>query len=214
MFRQNPRMRKSGKVVRWDDSRGFGFIRGDGKGQDVFLHVRDFLGSQGQAPRMGMAVSFDEVHVGGKGPRAVGVKQVGAEAVVRMDRPRYKRQYDAAPGSGIGVAIPLMVVYAAALAYAVWSRYLPWWVLPASLGVNLLAFYSYWLDKYAASKRQWRISEQSLHLLGLAGGWGGAWFAQRVLRHKTVKEEFQSTYWLTVVVHVGALGGLIWWRSG
>ena len=34
-------MNKQGTVVRWDDARGFGFIRRTGA-QDIFFHVRDF----------------------------------------------------------------------------------------------------------------------------------------------------------------------------
>ena len=47
--------------------------------------------------------------------------------------------------------------------------------------------------------------ENHLHLLGLAGGWPGAWFAQHLLRHKTTKAAFRRRYWATVVLHCLAL---------
>lgn len=78
--------------------------------------------------------------------------------------------------------------------------------------LNLAAFFAYWQDKYAAQQRRWRIREETLHLWSLAGGWGGAWFAQQILRHKSVKASFRATYWSTVAIHcAGACG--IWWFS-
>ena len=67
--------RKSGVVRRWDGARGFGFIRGTGDGAEVFFHVRDWRG--GAAPEEGMNVNFEEIHVGGKGPRAMDVQRQG-----------------------------------------------------------------------------------------------------------------------------------------
>jgi uncharacterized membrane protein YsdA (DUF1294 family) len=113
--------------------------------------------------------------------------------------------------SGAPVALPLMVAYAAVLAWMVFTRMLPWWVLPGLALLNLLTFFAYWQDKYAAGKGAWRISESALHLWGLAGGWPGAWFAQQILRHKSRKASFLANYWATVVLHCAALGGWIYW---
>lgn len=67
--------------------------------------------------------------------------------------------------------------------------------------INLWTFHKYSQDKYVASTYTWRVSEASLHLLGLLGGWPAALAAQRVLRHKTHKASFRSVFWLTVTVH-------------
>ena len=114
------------------------------------------------------------------------------------------------PASGAGIALPLMAAYALALAWLVWTRQLPWWVLAASFFLNLAAFCAYWQDKYAAQQRRWRIREDTLHLWSLAGGWAGAWFAQRVLRHKTAKASFRATYRASVAAHCALAAGL-WW---
>ena len=50
--------------------------------------------------------------------------------------------------------------------------------------------------------RRPRVSENTLHMLSLAGGWPGALLAQRYLRHKTIKEPFQRVYWITVLLNV------------
>jgi len=65
-------MRKPGSITRWDAARGFGFIRSPESSADVFFHVRDFRGTT--APVEGMRVVFEEIHVGGKGPRAMAVQ--------------------------------------------------------------------------------------------------------------------------------------------
>jgi len=47
-----------------------------------------------------------------------------------------------------------------------------------------------------------------LHLLGLLGGTPGAFIAMRMFHHKTSKQSFQTMFWLTVAVQLGAL---VWW---
>jgi uncharacterized membrane protein YsdA (DUF1294 family)/cold shock CspA family protein len=215
-------MKKQGTVVKWDDARGFGFIRATGSSGDVFFHVRDFHAGGGGKPGRGLAVAFEEIHVGGKGPRAMAVQPAGEHAVPgravgsrggRAARSSFGRAAST-PSSGVLLALPLMVTYASAVVSSVWTRRLPWWVLPVLFIVNLLTFFAYWQDKYAASKGGWRISESTLHLWSMAGGWPGAWFAQQVLRHKSSKQSFRATYWATVVLHCAALGALLWWLPG
>lgn len=66
----------------------------------------------------------------------------------------------------------------------------------------MLAFAAYGVDKSAAANGRWRISESTLHLLGLFGGWPGAAIAQQVFRHKTSKVSFQSLFWVTVALNL------------
>ena len=80
-----------------------------------------------------------------------------------------------------------------------------WQILLYYLLTSAVAFFAYWLDKSAARNGRWRIPESRLHLLGLLGGWPGAWVAQRALRHKTRKQPFQTIYWITVVLHCALL---------
>ena len=48
----------------------------------------------------------------------------------------------------------------------------------------------------------------TLHLFALVGGWPGELAAQRLLRHKSRKQEFQRVFWLTVFGNCVALGWL------
>lgn len=71
-------------------------------------------------------------------------------------------------------------------------------------GMSLACAISYWRDKSAAQRGQWRVSESTLLMLGLLGGWPGALVAQNMLRHKTSKRSFQLLFWMTVVLNMGA----------
>ena len=79
------------------------------------------------------------------------------------------------------------------------------------LGLSVITYYAYALDKSRAKRGTWRIQESTLHLLSLLGGWPGAAFAQQYLRHKCAKKSFQITYWGTVIANLALFVGLIYY---
>ena len=54
-----------------------------------------------------------------------------------------------------------------------------------------------------------QAKEDTLHLLGLVGGWPGALIARQLFRHKSTKQSFRTTLWVTVVLNCAALLWLI-----
>lgn len=86
---------------------------------------------------------------------------------------------------------------------------MPVLVLGLYLVASAIAFAAYAIDKAAARRQQWRISERTLHLFSLAGGWPGALLAQGMLRHKTKKAAFQVRFWSTVLIHCSILAWLL-----
>ena len=102
-------------------------------------------------------------------------------------------------------AIPCFAVLYAAVSI-LWKP--PLWLGGVYLGLSLITFAVYALDKSAAERGQWRTPEKMLHLLALAGGWPGALLAQQFLRHKSVKPAFRVVFWLTVGVNVMAFIGV------
>lgn len=61
-----------GRVIRFDGTRGYGFIAPDRGGDDVFLHVNDLLIPESSV-HSGLAVEF-EVEDGERGPKASEVR--------------------------------------------------------------------------------------------------------------------------------------------
>lgn len=61
---------------------------------------------------------------------------------------------------------------------------------------NSLLFVLMYVDKQKAVKRQWRIPEKTLLLLGLIGGGFGGLISMNAFRHKTMKRSFKVVYTL------------------
>lgn len=69
------------------------------------------------------------------------------------------------------------------------------------LAASVLALILYRTDKRRAEIGDRRIPESTLHLVEFLGGWPGAFLAQRLFRHKSVKLSYQIVFWLIVAVH-------------
>ncbi|MFD1894888.1 DUF1294 domain-containing protein [Ottowia beijingensis] len=218
-------MTRTGHIARWNAERGFGFIATPAGEQNIFFHVRDFRGGE---PAEGLAVRFEQIEVGGKGPRAMAVQPLARAAAPSPAGPartadraanpqrRNGRAPSSAPrgldGQPALFAIALLAwlgLLAAISLRGAWPWDLPV-VLAGLLVLNIATFFSYALDKTAAAQGRWRTPESTLHALAAAGGWPAAWLAQRALRHKSRKREFLAVYVLTVGLHLGALGLLLW----
>ena len=213
---------QQGRVVRWEAERGFGFILSASTQEQVFFHVRDFRGAP--EPLLRMLVEYEEIHVGGKGRRAVAVRPVGSHAALpnasaspqsearqgRQERSERKRRRSYAPAAGAALIGLLTLCWLIVVGWALWIERLSLWGAGALLALNLLTLWLYAADKNAARAGAWRVSENQLHLLALLGGWPAAWWAQQRLRHKTSKVSFRVTYWLTVVLHCAGLIGWLW----
>ncbi|GAB3605866.1 hypothetical protein GCM10027413_12750 [Conyzicola nivalis] len=76
------------------------------------------------------------------------------------------------------------------------------------LGAGVVTFVVYAIDKRAARTGRHRISENTLHLLALLGGWPAAVIAQQTLRHKTAKRSFRAVFWVTAAANVIAFVAL------
>lgn len=220
------RMKKQGTVVKWNSEKSFGFIRSPDTPTDIFFHRSDY--SENRSPVEGLAVTFQEIHVGGKGPRALSVTPALNPILTTAATPREDGAAALLPRSARPAAGPratpahiqnqqnrrywsvlaLMGVWLLLWLVGIGTGRFPWVILTAVALLNLATFYVYWRDKAAAMQDQWRASENQLHTLSLLGGWPGAWFAQQILRHKSSKRAFQQLYWATVALHL--LGLLTW----
>jgi uncharacterized membrane protein YsdA (DUF1294 family)/cold shock CspA family protein len=187
-------MRFEGRVKSWNAERGFGFIEPTLGEQDIFLHI-SAVPTALRPPQIGQAFTFEvELNRDGKKRAA----NLGVLLPLRpAKRTRGNQPVGLSPSSVI--AIPLFLGIFLAVA-ALWRVSI--WVAVGYLVLSVAAVIAYSVDKSAARTGAWRSSEQSLLLIGLAGGWPGAIVAQQLLRHKTRKASFRAAFWGTVFLNV------------
>ena len=58
------------------------------------------------------------------------------------------------------------------------------------LGINLLTFFIYGIDKWKAKRNKWRVPEATLLMLAAIGGSVGALLGMFVFHHKTKHKKF------------------------
>ena len=58
------------------------------------------------------------------------------------------------------------------------------------LGINLLTFFIYGIDKWKAKRNKWRVPEATLLMLAALGGSVGALLGMSVFHHKTKHKKF------------------------
>lgn len=71
------------------------------------------------------------------------------------------------------------------------------------ISINLVTFLAYWVDKRAAVRGAWRISERNLHALEMLGGWSGALAGQKILHHKNKKKSYRAEFAFVLIMQLG-----------
>ncbi len=219
-------MELRGKLINWNDDKGFGFIQPADGSERLFVHISAVRGDA--RPEAGSTVYYvsgkDErgrpraEHMRGEGlsidraairrkPRSSEKRAAGQQ---RPEPARSKaplRQGAGRPQAGIR-RLPLKLLVLALLlvlpllgSLGVLTRQATAWPLMAYLLVSIASFVQYAIDKRSAESGRWRTPENTLHITELLGGWPGALIAQQVFRHKTRKASFQTVFWLIVLLH-------------
>ena len=188
-------MRYQATITRWDDAKGFGFIRWHGDGSSVFFHISDYP-KQFLRPVVEDIVSYELVTDDGR-HRAKKVRPAGRQKPVKPAQSRPS------------LITALLLVLLCFLLVSAYLQRISWLVVIAYPALSLMTFFAYGWDKSSARHGKWRTAESTLHLLALCGGWPGALAAQHYFRHKTRKHKFLITFWITVFVNVLMLGYLV-----
>lgn len=184
-------MRTKGKVIKWNNGNGFGFIEPSNGGPELFFH-EDCLINQSRRPVINDEVSFKIAS--------------NLEGKTRAERILFKgerdpRQIDKFFDVGY---LAFSCFFLFAIGALVLFKKIDPVILILYLILSFMTFLIYWRDKIKSKKDQWRIQEQTLHLFSLIGGWPGALIAQRTLHHKSRKKSFQKTFFITMVLNVSA----------
>jgi uncharacterized membrane protein YsdA (DUF1294 family)/cold shock CspA family protein len=187
-------MRTKGKIISWNDEKGFGFVKPNNNKKQVFVHIKSFTNRK-RRPEINQSVFYSEASDNPGRPRAVNVDFVGDKKI------KTKRQSSGT--TSIFVAIIFLIIVCVTVFIGAMS--------PFILGLYVIASFATFLwyakDKAAAQNGNWRTPESTLHLMSLLGGWPGALIAQQKLRHKSKKQSFRIVFWITVLLNCG---GFIW----
>lgn len=199
-----------GRIERWEDARGFGFIAPEapepGGPDRLFFHVRDFDRAHVR-PAVGARVRYTPERQADGRWRASRVATVATSprTAVRARGARQGSPVSASAG-GLRGLFATIALWCVLLGIAVTTQRLPAFALAALGGLNLLTAAAYALDKHAARHGRWRTPESQLHLLELLGGWPAAGLAQQLLRHKRAKPAYRQVFFAMVALHLLALG--------
>lgn len=222
-------MRVEGRIVQWDDAKGYGFIAPSDGGPKRFAHLSAF-GLRPRRPFVGERVSYELGSDAQGKPRALKIRSLepkpapagpapkagsgGAKSASAGQGGRFRApppRSGASPASSSSSKTPSADTGAAlwlvpGFALLVLITHLAW-PLPRGLwgtymAMSMATFIVYFLDKRAARLGQWRVKEATLHGLSLLCGWPGALLAQHLLRHKSAKPSFRRLFWLSVVLNI------------
>jgi len=190
-----PKGMQSGKLITWKDERGFGFIKPSHGQQDIFIHISAIQEST-RRPKIGDTICYYTVVKDGKlsarNAFIVGARQKSNDAKTVATRQSLARfPWEVFPLSGFPVGCSLFLFLNTLIVF-------PLVLYPV---MSLIAFFAYADDKNRAQMNRWRTPESTLHLLEILGGWPGALIAQKQLRHKSKKANYQFIYWIIVVFH-------------
>jgi uncharacterized membrane protein YsdA (DUF1294 family)/cold shock CspA family protein len=188
-------MRHVGRLTDWNDAKGFGFVTPYGGGARAFVHIKAFE-KRGLRPVEGELISYEPVFDARRRLNATRVRSAEPGKAGIRRSPWFPRRT-----AGILALL--------AFAGAAYLHRVPPLVPVIYIGMSVVAFLAYGLDKSAARSNRWRTQESSLHLLELLCGWPGALIAQGSFRHKTRKTSFQVAFWLVVALNLGGLAWLI-----
>ncbi|SFI45911.1 Uncharacterized membrane protein YsdA, DUF1294 family [Collimonas sp. OK307] len=190
-------MRYQGRIANWKDDQGFGFVTPNGRDEKAFVHIKAFAG-RSRRPVDGDLITY-ELIMDEKGRlRADNIRFPGAKAVSATS---------SEPGSA-SYGLVFTAVFYCFLLLAAFMAWIPFAILVLYHAASAIAFLAYVFDKDAAKNNRWRTKESTLHVLGLIGGWPGALLAQKIVRHKSRKKEFQAVFWTTAILNCCAFGWL------
>nr|WP_317200143.1 cold shock and DUF1294 domain-containing protein [uncultured Psychrobacter sp.] len=203
-----------GVVQKWQDDKGFGFIK-MGDGESVFFHISEFKASR--RPEIGEQVVFT---LGQDNQGRLQAKRIQELSFVQQKmtnknsqirKRNQKRSAQADFEEGQKKRLFLGIGFYGVLALLAFTNEISWLVVGWYIALGLITYTMYAKDKKAAQNNEWRTPEMTLHILSALGGWVGALVAQTYLRHKSQKPEFRMAYYLTVVIN---LAGLLFVMAG
>lgn len=193
-------MQLSGTVVFWRDDKGFGFVLCDQSGEKLFFHIRDMAGV-GDRPKPGDKLQFGLSQDKQQRNIAAPWRFATAPAESQFKKMSARMLQGAADiayanHTALLFRLAFFIAVVIALLFGKLLYVLPLLYVEASI-------FTYWLykaDKEAAIARHGnRLTEETLQLFSLIGGWPGAYLAQQQLAHKRSKMSFRREFGFVIL---------------
>lgn len=196
-------MRQVGRIVEWNDDKGYGFVLPHDGGRRAFVHVKAFQRAL-RRPAANDLISYEAMPDAQGRLAARDVRFAGQRIAPQHTQGKQVTQ-GKLPRTRIAVGFFMLLVAGTLMGL------LPWIVVPWYGLASALSHIAYRQDKAKATtgQRHRRTFEDSLHVSDLLGGWPGGLVAQQQFRHKTVKSSFQIVFWTTVVANLLAMAWLV-----
>jgi cold shock CspA family protein len=112
-------MRRQGKIVEWNDARGFGFVLWHGGDERAFAHISAFADRRAR-PAVGDVVTYETIADPQNRMQATDIRYAGAAAVARQ-RPQRTARHRHAPG--LLQQVPGALFFLAIIAGVVWYQH-------------------------------------------------------------------------------------------
>ncbi len=196
----------SGKLIKWKDDRGFGFIQSVDGSVDIFLHISEIKDAT-RRPQVGDTIYYSPVAKDGK-ICATNAFILGAREQLKNTSlsSKYSSNVETTYPFPLKETLLLSVFPLSGAIHFAWitaNLFKPINILPLILYLVMspLTFILYADDKSRAQSGKWRTSEEALHLFEFFGGWLGGFIAQRTIRHKSRKSSYQIVFWAIVIIH-------------
>ena len=208
-------IRKKGKIIKWNDDKGFGFILPSDSQKNIFVHIKSFS-DKSVRPIEGQDVTYTVQNNDGR-DSAIKVSRTTDNIVKnrtsgnrnKNSNPMYKRintnstQLDLKSAHSIPLLHKIIILsFVVFLFHFSIEGKLPPLAIGTYIAMGIMTYFIYSEDKDMAINNERRTSEQRLLALSLFGGWIGALIAQQKFRHKTKKISFQMSFWTTVFFNI------------
>ena len=191
-----------GRIINWNDEKGYGFIQIQPGYENLFFHISNFAYHH-RRPAVDTAVTFLATRAQKGGWQASRVLLREHEHAI-MTGEIYDIADKNQPKRIEGyVYAALDILYFLGLTLIS----LPLGITSSVMSVLTVVLYRY--DKRAAEQGGQRIPNATLHLASLLGGWPGALIARPLLRHKLNQKRFRGFFWASIVANFGTLYLLI-----
>ena len=191
-----------GRIINWNDEKGYGFIQLMPGHENLFFHISTFAYHH-RRPAADTAVTVLAIPGNKGGWQASRVLLREHEHAI-MEDSIYDIAEHSQPKKLEGYTYAALdTLYFLGLTLVS----IPLGITSAILSILTVALYRY--DKRAAEENLQRVPNSALHLASLLGGWPGALIARPLLRHKLNQKRFRGFFWASIVANFGILYSLI-----